>query len=347
MKLNKIFLFAGVLAAGMLNSCKDYEDYTAGPQATGNELQAVTFDENNTYTAELDPADPTVHTITLYRDADHASEAITVPLKVITNDANAFEVPQSVTFAAGETEASIDVNFPNAPIGTECICEIEIADEYLHPYLSSTRKTYVIDVTRVKWNKLGNCEFYDMFMSDGKGYYVAIEQRDGTNTFRLINPYAGANANPNDWDGGLANPTSKITFTILNGGDTDSNGDKYNYVTFDTWATGYLYQGSAMVYAFLPSDLSSSLVDDDELSVYYPDYDEIDLVPYYYIPGLGGFGEYPVYIILPSEDTAGTVAGDIVPGSDEEEEVKSMVKLQKPEPAIKSYSFKPHAWKRN
>jgi len=318
MKLTKIFLLAGIAAAGVLASCSD-DDYEKGAVATGNQLQAVTFGPNNIYTAELDPADPTTHTITLYRDSAYMAEAASVPLKVITNDDDVFVAPATAEFAAGSAETTITVTFNAAEVGVPYNFEIAIDDSYVHPYSSDTYSRYAItNLQRVKWNSLGLVEFYDTMIcgrSDGStwGYYVELQQRDGTNMFRLIEPYAGANANEDDWGGGLYQSDEKIFFTILNAGDVDDDGDEYLYVTFDTWATGYWYQDAYMVYAFLPSDLSASIADDDELSVYYPDYGQIILTPYYYIPGLGGFGEYSVYIIIPEETPAGAVAGGIVP----------------------------------
>ncbi len=342
-------MLAGIVAAGVLASCSD-DDYEKGAVATGNQLQTVTFGSDNIYSAELDPADPTSYTITLYRDSAYLSETISVPLKVITNDEDVFVAPSTAEFAAGSAEANITVTFDKAEVGVPYSFEIAIDNEYVNPYSAATTTSYAMDIQRVKWNSLGLVEFYETFISgksDGGtwGYYVELQQRDDkTNMFRLIEPYAGANANEDDWDGGLYLPAEKIFFEILSAGDVDDNGDEFNYVTFDTWETGWWYQGAYMVYAFLPSDLSSSLVDDDELSVYYPDYGQIVLTPYYYIPGLGGFGEYEVYIIIPEEAPAGAKAGDIVP--DEEAKSRGNAHNSTPVSAIRSSAIRNHKWMR-
>jgi hypothetical protein len=96
----------------------------------------------------------------------------------------------------------------------------------------------------------------------------------------------------------------------------DNDGDLYCQVTFETWTTGLLYGGAYMIYAFLPSELEES----DENSVYYPDYGEIYLSPYYYIPGLGGFGESTLTIVLPHDGIPEDAqAGDLVIQPEEEE----------------------------
>jgi len=211
------------------------------------------------------------------------------------------------------------VTFDKAEVGELYTLEIGVDDAYVNPYSANTYNTYVVSIQRVKWNKLGLCEFNDTFMSQTWSYYAEIEQRDGTNTFRILNPYAGGNNNAEDWAGTLSQSTDKIIFTVLEKTESkDADGDTYYYVTFDSWETGYWYEDAYMVWAFLPSELSSSLAADDELSVYYPDYGQVILTPYYYIPGLGGFGENPVYITLPSDNTpAEAVAGGIVPSVEE------------------------------
>ena len=363
MKLNKIFLLAGIAAAGVLASCSSDDDYEKGAVATGNQLQAVTFGDDNIYSAELDPADPTELTITVYRDAEHAKEAASVPLKVITNTDDVFEVPATAEFAAGSAETIVTVTFADTEIGVPYSLEVGIDDEYVNPYVSV--KTYAIEIQRVKWNPLGLCEYYDEFMNQDLGYYVEIQQRDGTNTFRLLNPYEGANADMENWAGDLSQSADKVTFTIMNAGDVDEDGNTFYYVTFNSFATGFWYAEGAMVHAYLPSELAAEFpkyddvsADDDEFSVYYPDYGTIILTPYFFVPNLkGGFGEYPITIVLPHEGIpADAKAGDRVPEADDEEneetddeaEVKSRVNVRNAKftSAIRSSKIFTHTWKR-
>lgn len=327
MKLNKIFLLAGIALAGVFASCSDDDDYEKGVVASGNQLQTVTFGTKNIMSAELDPADPTSYTITVYRDSAYMAEAVSIPLKVLVNTDSVFVVPATVDFAAGAAEASVVVNFPKAEIGVPYTLEVALDnDAYINPYSANTTKSFVMNIQRVKWNKIGLCEFYDGFAS-GNGYYAEIEQRDGTYVFRILNPYAGVMSHPEyETYGGLtpnlATAPEKIFFEILpKTAQEDEEGDIYCNVTFDTWKTGLYYSGAYLIYAFLPSDLSDDDAEDDALSVYYPDYDLVYLYPYYYIPGLGGFGEYPLTIVLPNESIpADAKAGDLVEEADEDED---------------------------
>ena len=323
MKLNKIFLLAGIALAGVFASCSDDDDYAKGPVASGNELKAVTFGTDNMFSIELDPADPTTYTITLYRDSAYMAEPLSVDLKVLVNTDEVFVVPATANFEAGKAETQVVVTFDKADVGVPYTLEVAVDEAYVHPYKANSTTSYVLNLQRVKWNKLGLCTIDDRFLSEGFAYYAELEQRDGTNMYRILEPYAGMNANPDDADGGLVQSAEKIFFEILpKTAQKDDDGDVFCNVTFDTWATGWWYQDAYLVYAFLPSELAASQASKDALSVYYPDYGVIYLYPYYYIPGLGGFGaDYPFIIGLPSDDTPSDAKpGGIVPEAEEEGE---------------------------
>jgi hypothetical protein len=315
MKLNKIFLLAGIALAGVFASCSDDDDYAKGPVASGNELKAVTFGTDNMFSTELDPADPTTYAITLYRDSAYMAEPLSVDLKVLVNTDEVFVVPATANFEAGKAETQVIVTFDKAEIGVPYTLEVAVDEAYVHPYKANSTTSYVLNLQRVKWNKLGLGTFNDTFLN-GAAYYVEIEQRDGTYKFRMLEPYAGANADPDNWDGGLVQSTDKIFFEILpKTAQKDADGDVFYNVTFDTWATGYWYQGALMVYACWESDYN-----DDTDGVYYPDYNLIYLYPAYDVVGLGTFGVKPVVVTLPTKDTPeGVKAGDLVVEAEEEE----------------------------
>lgn len=318
MKLNKIFLLAGIALAGVFAACSDDDDYEKGAVASGNQLQTVTFGAKNIMSTELDPADPTSYTITVYRDSAYMAEAVSIPLKVLVNTDSVFVVPATVDFAAGAAEASVVVNFPKAEIGVPYTLEVALDnDAYINPYSANTTKSFVMNIQRVKWNKIGLGTFNDTYLN-GAAYYVEIEQRDDIPTrFRILQPYAGANADPNNWDGGLVGSEDIIFFEMFpKEADVDGDGDTYYPVSFDTWATGYWYQDALMVYACWESDYN-----DVTDGVYYPDYNLIYLYPAYDVLGLGTFGVKPVIITLP-DGTApeGAKAGDLVPEPEEGED---------------------------
>ena len=312
MKLNKIFFLFGVAALSFMTSCGD-DDYSAGEPATGNQLQSVTFGDKFKEQLEIDPAEPTTYTITVSRDAAYATEAASVPVKVLINTDNVYEVPSTVNFEAGKAEANLTVSYPKAEIGKEYKLEVALDDSYANPYKS--QKTYLLAVTRVKWNDLGIGIFSEEFLDGKNGYFVKIQQKDtDKNMYRVINPYASYE--------GLKDAAQTILFTVLKDGGEDEKYGKFNYVSFETWSTGYYYKDTYLTTAVLPSSIEE---DGDTDCRYYRDKGIIVLTPYFWVADLGGgFGAYKVYITMPNESIVGAVEGEVTEfsglDSDEEEE---------------------------
>ena len=209
MKLKNIFLLVGITLGLCFSSCSDDDGYKWGAVASGNQLNAVTFGADNVISTELDPADPTIINVKVYRDK--ADEAVEVPIKVITNDGSVFVVPEKVTFAAEQKEAFIDIAFDKAEIGTTYSLEIALDDDYVNPYLSSTTKTYAYEVTRVKWKSLGKSIWIDDFWY-GEVFEVELYQRDDKPTsYRFENPYT------DEYTGGNATYQKYIVLDTNNG----------------------------------------------------------------------------------------------------------------------------------
>ena len=259
MKLNKIFLLAGIAAAGVLASCSD-DDYEQGAVATGNQLQAVTFGNDNIFSAELDPTDPTSITITVQRDAEHAATAASVPLKVVSNTDDVFEVPATAEFAAGSTETTVTVTFDKSEIGVPYSCEIAIADEYVNPYVSV--KTYAIDIQRVKWNAayVGTYTYSQLFEGDDEG--LILYQRDDNPTRYKIE----------DWGYGV-----DFFFTVNNNGG----------ISFKEFYIGYDHPSYGEVWAY---DMNALYPDDFEMG-YYADGVFHFQIGYHVEAGWFGYGE--------------------------------------------------------
>ena len=214
MKLNKIFLLAGIALVGVFASCDNDDDYTPGEQPKAG-FQKFAFSEDQNL--ELAPEDPTTVTLTATRAIfDQAAE---VPVTVLVNDGNVFQVPQTISFSAGDSISQFTVNFPNAEIGKTYNLTISVEDpNYTSAY--SSNKTVSVSVVRVKWNPAGyylnaagsKVEGYVMFTEDflttfygvqNNPYAVKMEERDDQpGLYRLVNPF-GANYpynDPGDWD---------------------------------------------------------------------------------------------------------------------------------------------------
>lgn len=295
--LNNKYLYLFLLGVcGIVASCGNDDDYNAG-EPTAVDCPALTFGADNVKSVELDPVEPTVATITVYREKkdDEASYSI----QVLSNTEDVFSVPRTVNFASGATEAEVTVSFDKAEIGKPYTLEIALNAEDVDAYSSNTYTSYVYTCTRVKWNEVGKGQWLDGFWY---GFWdeVTIQQRDDLpNVYRINNPYT--NELVEEYEETTATYTDYIVFTLSKTGFV--SWDSFFYInTFNT-------EEGAELKGYYPSALKSSLADLNELS--YAEFDDDDniryftIAPYWYMDGIGGWGaDYPCYLAFPGVDLA-------------------------------------------
>lgn len=193
-------VLATVLFASCFTSCSNEPEYTAADPA-GNGL-GVRFAESSV-SVELDPTDPTTYSVGLVRS--NTSGALTVPVTVYDGDKDIFTVTDGV-FADGESEASVNLSFPNATVGTEYSVSLAITDPSIVTVYNDS-VTCNFSVTRVKWNNVGyyvddngnKVEGYANYTEDflttffgvsNVTWPVALQERDDKpGYFRIKNAY--------------------------------------------------------------------------------------------------------------------------------------------------------------
>ncbi|NLO69757.1 MAG: hypothetical protein GX102_02155 [Porphyromonadaceae bacterium] len=149
MKIINLIKVVFLIAVVTLASCKDYVDI----EKTSPEIQAgnqgVFFPESNQSAFELEPTEPTQIQLTIARSV--SAGAVEIPITVDVNENDVFQVPATVSFADGETEKEITINFPTAGEGVTYPLRISVyGDQYVNPY--SDGVPYVeATVTRIKW----------------------------------------------------------------------------------------------------------------------------------------------------------------------------------------------------
>jgi len=107
MKLNKLFLLGLVASVALFTACNDDDDdYAYGPEVAGNNINNdVTFATAKNIVLNL--TDTSFDVILQRPDSVNAQE-LTVP--IVTGEvANVFTVPQSATFAAGSSTATLTI----------------------------------------------------------------------------------------------------------------------------------------------------------------------------------------------------------------------------------------------
>src|SRR5690554_2027290 len=133
--------------------------------------------------------------------------AITVPLTITGND-GLYNIPSSVTFAQGESKATLKITYDAAEIGFDNFSDlsIKIGDEYTSVY-GKSEYLFTIGVPS-PWESLGEATYADDYVSTWFGvgndeYKVEIQENLlQPGLFRLVNPYGAAYPynEPGDWD---------------------------------------------------------------------------------------------------------------------------------------------------
>lgn len=135
--MKKIIYVISMVLPLWLGSCTEDVDYTPGqPVASDCIYASFTTDGEEDIVSATDEKKVTV---TVMRE--NTSNEVTVPLKVLPQTDDCFQVPASVTFAAGATTATFDITFSEVEaeeVYTYCVALDESAvDSYSQNYITS------------------------------------------------------------------------------------------------------------------------------------------------------------------------------------------------------------------
>ena len=167
--INKFFYALLALATVGMVGCQDAETYEPGaPEVEG--CYDVYFPDANTLETqgpigdvELDPTEKTEFTYTAYRN--NTDDDITVPVVISTNTENKFVVSE-LKFEAGEDVAEFKVTLLESEIGVTYSLALSIEDPlYVKQYESNNTNALSVNVTRVKWDLVGQVSFTDAFLA--------------------------------------------------------------------------------------------------------------------------------------------------------------------------------------
>lgn len=213
MKIFSKYMFIALMSIIALASCGDDDNYVAGAQDSADKV-GVYFPTTDGGSNEVDPADPTEFNIKVARM--NTNGAISVPLNVIANDENVFQVPATAEFKDGEAETTVKVTFPNAAVGTTYALTVEVPQEYISLYKENADKvSFTTDYTRVKWESIGEGYWIDgnintVFGVQPLPLVVEIEKTislDGkTIRYRFDSPFAYENTGQDELGGFIGYP---------------------------------------------------------------------------------------------------------------------------------------------
>lgn len=241
MKKIKIMLL-GVIAISLgMVSCdnKDIPQRTDSPQvATGNQNVFFLSPTNQTHELELD-----VRSIELKLKRTLKGKAISVPIKVLKNDSNAFLIPKTVEFAAEDTIAKLVVTFPNALPAVKYGLDLAIDDpdnKFANPYSKEAVSTHRLSMLRIKWVKFADGEIH-LPLFGVAGTEQALLRGEGTDKFRFVDLIAEGYPYDFLWDGKSKKIGFPFDFIVKNkNGDffykaeTGYKHDKYGMLSFYT-----------------------------------------------------------------------------------------------------------------
>jgi hypothetical protein len=261
MKPNKIFLLAGIaLMSVFATSCSDDDDYTAGKE-TG--AYNVYFKGESNLTMNLTDMS---FDITVARSNKNGE--LTVPIKKIRVPDCFTNIPESVTFANGDSVKTITVNVTDSmkPF-VSYILDLQIPEEYTNQYKTQTVYPALnMNIHKEDYKPFAKVSYYYGFFDATDN--VDVEYSKYMDLFRFKNLVATGYDFYFYWDQ-VKDSTSVFKVTDANGNELTS-----------AFESGYVHAKYGMV---------SATWDNTQFTGYDPK-DDTFYVPYTWTVSAGSFG---------------------------------------------------------
>lgn len=294
--MKKINLILGALVCLFaFSACTEEVEYTP---ATLESANGVYFPSTSQASVAL-KSDASTYDVQICR-TDTAAEQ-TVQLTVETNDTiGALQIPDSVTFAAGQSSANLTINydFEKMGYGTEFAVQVSI-----DPAVASTvgLSSYAFTVSVPEpWKSLGMATFSDTyFFLDS--YKVEIQQNELDSTyFRLVYPYHEAFEVDDDgyFGGPWENTDEYLYFQLLQPGSSLAGVPitMNDLIYFEPFMTGFTHPSYGVDMELIhPAHFSSLAAESNFTYNKVVSYQEnglpavVQIAPMYYMDGVGGF----------------------------------------------------------
>ncbi len=205
MKINNIFKAIPAFVLGLaLVACTEGYKYTPAEQEPAKTY--VGADMSATRNLDVDGSDILVPFVRSSADGDLSVNVY------IDDPSGLFTLKnQTVTFASGETTANAVVTYSYDALDAAETYDFSVgisSEENLSQYRAAA---FPLSCKKA-WQKLGTCQFYDDWWTGGPFEKQLIKAPDGTETYRLLNPWSKDEV----IDGGLdfVNEIPYLEFTI-------------------------------------------------------------------------------------------------------------------------------------
>lgn len=264
-------------------ACQEKDDYTPGEVPAGPQ---VYFSGENKTTVSLSSQETSFDIIVARANADAATD---VNINT-TGAAPLFEVPNKVSFGAGENKANLTVTYDPDKLGFENPVTFTVAlDSAVTTPYGSGSLTITASIP-APWTSLGMGTYGDYRLGFEKKCEIQQSDLDPT-MFRVLAPYA-----VNGLDQAVASP--ELDLWVLNEGDTmfDVEMTEDGIVYFDPCQTGN-YNATYSAYEYLLHVVNFKAGSDPAEWAWSKvvEYQEnglpgvIQIAPYYYMDDVGGF----------------------------------------------------------
>lgn len=286
MKLNKVLFGLTVVVAALFSSCnKDNEGAIYSNQSNAG----VSFTAS-TLTAVAVPASNPVFDVEIIRGNTVGAASGTVTAKLTAGGAElAGATVSGYSFADGQNSTTVSVNVSPLEVGVAGVLTLTLADA--DASIGGVKATTIKVSKAYEWTSLGKGTYTDNWL--GYASQVEMWKADGFDRYRIAAPYASYLASDQaaaDWGADWLAPATTVNpleIWIEDG-----------IVWYEDFPLGINYEADKTqpIYGCHPSGWSSLSSDFNKVL----DAKTIQLAPYYYIDGLGGWNytKYDGVIII-------------------------------------------------
>jgi len=276
--INKFSLILSLFAVAVLISCDD-EMKKATYNETGNGL---TFSSSTLSSVTVSPNDPTF-TIDIMRANTKGALSGNVSMTnsmVFNKKTSTLEgcTVSGFSFADGEAKTSVKVDVSPLPIGATLTLNLTLngSESGREGSITASKITVEKDYT---WISLGKGKFSDKFTFGDFTYDVEVQKADGFERWRILNPYVAGHKSDDGENGDWIASSSASDITWWNIGD--------GLVQFNAFFIGLNYEADSK--QPINAQPPQAFEDIDPSHNKWIDDKTVQLAPYYYITGLGGW----------------------------------------------------------
>jgi len=133
MRYNKFYITLLILATSVFIGCSEYEDTVEPSPEVSVDNPGIQFVSENPSEFEVVLEDLSFALMVV---RNNGTNELQVPVNVVADTADVFNVPETVTFPQGVDTVYLDITLKDStPYGVPISLEVSVDDQYINPYL--------------------------------------------------------------------------------------------------------------------------------------------------------------------------------------------------------------------